>query len=101
MAKTTKKEYAKREEFQEKIRISKHQGGPPSLIDEAPELIEHIEDWMKARTERRSMSGIKKVCEILNELYPEHWTPSTTALRRWLEKNHKESWEKIKRMKST
>lgn len=94
------KTYAKLNEFEAKIAIQPNRGGTASMLDEAPELIAHIDDWLKKRQERKSLTGVKRVCDILAELYPDEWTPSKGALTRWLELNRREVWEKVKRMKA-
>ena len=91
--------YDKGTEFKGKTAIEKN--GKVDMLDERPELIEHIDDWLKDRIAHRSMSGSKRVCDILAELYPDLWTPTKGALEKWLELRRKENWERVKRMKST
>lgn len=92
--------YDKLNEFKEKIAIQPNRGGTTSMLDEAAELVGHIDDWLEARQKRKSLTGVKRVCDILAELYPDEWTPSKGTLTRWLELNRREVWEKVKRMKA-
>jgi hypothetical protein len=92
--------YDKSEEFKGKTAIQSNRGNNIIMLDERPELIAHIDDWLKDRIAHRSMSGSKRVCDILAELYPDLWTPTKGALIKWLELNRKKDWGKVQRMKS-
>jgi len=92
--------YKKSKEFKGKIAVQTNRGGNIMMLDERPELVAHIDDWLADRLAHKSMSGSKRVCDILAELYPELWTPTKGALVKWLEMRRKAKWEKVKRMKS-
>jgi len=95
-----KKKYNRKGEFEDKIAIQPNRGGTVFMLDEAPELIEHIDNWLDKRQNRRSLTGAKRLCDILAEIYPDEWTPSKGTLTRWLELNRRDTWDKVKRMKS-
>ena len=95
-----KQKYSKLGEFKEKIKIQPNRGGSVAMMDDRPELINHVDQWLKERQEHKSLTGAKRLCDILAELYVEQWTPSKGTLTRWLELNRRELWDKVKRMKA-
>jgi len=90
--------YDKSKEFEDEIAINKN--GKVDMLNERPELIGHIDDWLESRIKHKSMSNSKRVCDILAKLYPDLWTPTKVALEKWLESYRQEAWDKVKRMKS-